>query len=137
MRAIAGAIAVAVALTTPACGQSDRASSNDAPEISLYTQPGAADATRLDLDLRTFGRVHDLRLTATHFPTSPTNETVYRLFGEGYEIMVREPFNEGEYRAIFYSSGGKGTGRDPLALVSADFQKEVLGPAVWTERRRE
>lgn len=134
MRAIGGAGVIAVALTTLAYQQPANTPSGDSPEISLYTEPGSAEADRLDQDLRTFGRTHDLRLTATHFPTSPTREVVYRVFGESYEIMVAEPFREGEYRAIFYASGQTGIGRGPLLSASADFQKEVLGFAAWTER---
>jgi hypothetical protein len=102
-------------------------------DLMMSTRPAAASAQRLDRELRAFARRHGARLAASDFPGSPTAERAYRISGEGYEIIVREPFVEGQYRVAFYTTPG--SGRDPalIADISDRFRAEVLGPEEWLD----
>lgn len=98
--------------------------------LALSTEPNAASAQQLDQDLRLFAQRHGMRLTTSEFPTSPTGEVAYLLFGDGCEILIREPFNEGEYKAYFYPSKDDDTSDSP-ADIAEEFRAEVLDPAKW------
>lgn len=99
----------------------------------LSTQPGAASAQQLDRELRAFAERHGARLTVSDFPSSPTKERAYQVAGEGYEIIVREPFDEGQYSAYFYATTGPRSDPALIADVSDRFRAEVLGSGMWLD----
>ena len=120
-------IRVLMALTLASACSPETQSADDI----LSTPPNAASAQQLDDDLRVFARRQGARLTASDFPGSPTKERAYRIFGEGYEIAVTEPFEEGQYRAYFYSTTGARGDPALIAVVRDRFRSEVLGPGRW------
>lgn len=120
-------IGLLMALTlAPACSTETQSAA-----VILSTQPNAASAQQLDRDLKVFAQRHGARLTASDFPGSPTQERAYQIFGEGYEIVVREAFQEGQYTAYFYSKPGHRGSPALIADVSDSFRAEVLGLGKW------
>lgn len=129
-----GPVHLLVAAVIAVCSSACTDESEQRAYATLSTQARSSSPEDLDRDLRTFAAKHDLRLRSASFPGSPTEEIAYQLTGRAYEIIVREPFIEGEYRATFYGAGPATQGSAELPGGIRAFQLEVLPEENWRRR---